>query len=307
MISLKELNSFNKEKIVFYFVSPHIKNLKTLKAIHRSGLQYKTVYLYHEPITKEVKKNLYKDRGFSFSTLKYVFGLSLFNGKRLVKKFDYIILPSTNAQDIFEKDNTLKKYPHSILHLLFLSEDNYGKSEKRYFSYIGTVANDHGFSEFIDYLLNDSASCDLPILIATSSTLDEKIISNLKSKFNENIMIYHGTFLSNELISDLYDQTKVLWLGYKHSAQSGVLPMSYMHGTPVVCSDIPSFKEFAIPGINCEYINIFDSVSINDAVNQISQSLEKYKTNCISTYNKYFNPKTRCSDVIELFNKITKS
>ena len=306
IISSKSLRKC-KDKIVFFFVSPNTNNIKTVKLIEKSFPKAKTVYLYHEPMNKAVKKGLIKDRGFSFKTIKYIFGLSYFNGRPLLKHFDYVILPSKNANTIFESDKSLKKKRHSIIHLLFKSNPQKKLGKKYSLSYIGTAANNHGFAEFIQFLLSKHYSNSDKVLIATSSKLDTKIIEQLNSKFGNNIEIHHGSFMSDGEISQYYIQTKVLWLGYKHSAQSGVLPMSFMYGVPVVCSNIDAFSEFAEEGINCEFININDCSSVSESIHRIWNSYEKYENGCLETYNKFFNPEFNKELVIETFNNICEN
>jgi len=306
-ISLNDLKN-DRDNIVFFFVSPNINNIKTIKKIKRSIKDAKFIYLYHEPINATVKRELIKDRGFSIKTIKFIVGLSLFNGKRLIKEFDHVVLPSKNANDIYEKVRFFRKKSHSIIHLQFLSHSLSSSSNNRYFlSYIGTIAENHGFEEFVNYLLSSSVPGDLKVLIATSSVLDEDVVKKLINKFGERITIQHGSFMSDETISEYYQKTKILWLGYKHSAQSGVLPMSFMYGTPVICSKISSFNEFAKDGINCEYIDIQNHNSINNAIDKILESFEKYQNGCADTYNVFFNPINNTEKIMRVFLDLSKN
>lgn len=301
-----ESETLKKNDVVFFFVSPNINNSKTFKKIKRILPSSKSIYLYHEPITRGVAKELIKDRGFTFKTIKYIFGLFTFNGYSLCKRFDHIILPSKNAEMIFEESKKFKKLSHSVIHLLFNNNENCLNFEREYFSYIGTIANNHGFYEFVNYLLKHDLKYRQKILIATSSKLEASLIESLKAKYGDRIKIHQGSFMTDEFINQLYRKTSVLWLGYKHSAQSGVLPMAFMNGTPIICSDIPSFKEFAINNYNCEYVDIFNYESIDNGIDAISSSFSKYQANCIETYNKFFNPNKKEGIVLELFNKISK-
>ena len=304
LANLDQLNLLNCKEVVFFFVSPNVNNIKTIKTINKKMPESKSVYLYHEPINRQVCKEIFKDRGFSFKTLKYVFGLKLFNGKRLVRKFDHIILPSLNSNSIYESCRFFKKTSHSIIHLLFSKKENKCIEERVFISYIGTIANNHGFFEFINYLMSDKTLPNASFLIATSSALDDRIRSSLINKFGEKIVIYSGSFMSDDFISKLYNQTKVLWLGYKHSAQSGVLPMAFMNGTPIICSEIPAFNEFVQNGINCELINIDDYDSINRGIDKITKNFNSYHKGCIDSYFSFFNPKANEDKVLSTFKNL---
>lgn len=302
-ISLSKLKNI-KDDLTFFFVSPNINNIKTLKTIKKQLPRAKTVYLYHEPINRQVRKELLHDRGFSFGTIKYIIGLSLYNGKKLIKLFDKIILPSKNANDIYEQDSLFRKTNHEIIHLLFKDDVKKNEEEREFLSYIGTVANNHGFPEFVDFLLKMETPKDLNVCIATSSQINQETITLLKTKFNDKITIFSGSFMSDEVISKLYKQTKVLWLGYKHSAQSGVLPMAFMYGTPIICSDIPSFKEFTKIGVNCEIVDINNCSSIEQGIETIAKNFNKYHDGCIKTYNEFFNPKAKYDIVLKVFKNL---
>ena len=307
-ISIEQLNVQKDRDILFFFVSPHIDNIKTIKAIRKRIEEAKIIYLYHEPMTKQMSREILQDRGFSLRSLKYIFGLSYFNGRRLIKKTDYVILPSNNANTIYEKDRVFKKHPHSVIHLLFERNFNFENKPRNYFSYIGTIANNHGFFEFVKYLLEtDRIQNNLRALIATSSKIDDEIVQKLIDKYGNQIVLKHGSFLSDEEIAKMYSETMVLWLGYKHSSQSGVLPMAFMYGAPALCSNIDSFKEFAVEGKNSEYVDIEKKSSIDDAIDKIQSNFEKYRLGCLDTYEVFFNHSNKSEQVVELFTKIAKS
>jgi glycosyltransferase involved in cell wall biosynthesis len=53
----------------------------------------------------------------------------------------------------------------------------------------------------------------------------------------------------NEDIPDLISSSHYLVLPYQDGAQSGVLPMAYRYGTPVITSDIDAFRDAVVDGI----------------------------------------------------------
>ena len=298
-ISFKGIDK--KTKYLYFFVSPSTQNLRLIKKIKKQNPVSKFVYLYHEPLTN--LKTITKDYGLKLRSIILYFGLLFFNGPRLVRKFDYIIMPSQNSLNLYEKKRKNLKIAHGMQHLLF-DKPVVVDLKREYVSYIGTVAMNHGFNNFVEFALSNNLPKNINFLIATSSNVDEEICKRLKETLKERIEIKQGNFLSDEEMAIAYSKTAVLWLGYTNSAQSGVLPMSLSFGTPSVFSNIAAFNEFLNDKIEGRLIDIDNKTEIENAMTDIIENFDKYSLNCLQKFDDNFWFKTQSPFILDSFNKI---
>jgi hypothetical protein len=196
------------------------------------------VYVYHEPYTSFAS---YRAAGFSrFKAIK-VTGISLVN-RILCGLSHKIILPSERAYNALP---AARGNPERFakLNLLFSDEAQPEQITKKrsFISYIGTIAEDHAFEEFVN-LMHTSISNERlfphKFLIATRSKIPERLSLLVEYGIKSGrLLVQSGTPMSNEMINNFYSKSYVVWNAYKRSMQSGVLPKAYMFGTPVLMSE----------------------------------------------------------------------
>jgi len=215
------------------FTFPSEKNLSEIKYLKRK-LNSKVIYIFHEPLEKI---SVYRKAGFS---IKKLLKLAIINeiSALTVKWADIILLPSRKALDLYEAN---KKYKNNNKHYMPLMYDDERQEKnsllsRKYFSYIGTIAPDHSFNEFIEfvnYAIMEKWLEELNFLIATKSTI-EKTDKIVKLIDTGRLTIVEGTPLSNEQINSYYVSSFVVWNAYERTTQSGVLAKSFMFGTPAI-------------------------------------------------------------------------
>ncbi|MDI9504340.1 MAG: hypothetical protein QM205_05340 [Bacillota bacterium] len=66
--------------------------------------------------------------------------------------------------------------------------------------------------------------------------------------------------MSFEEIENFYQQSYCVWLFYKDSTQSGVLPMCYKNGSAVLSSNAPGLVQNIVDGVTGY---IFEKYSVN--------------------------------------------
>jgi len=295
------LSDFEKETnpSIFIIVSPSKSNISIVKAIKRNNKCNKVIYIFHEPVSFSI---LIADHGFKLRTLLYGLGLNYFNGPKLINRCDYIILPSNKALQLYEKNKKFK-VKHSQLNLMFLQQKKGAEVlERHYFSYIGTVATNHGFDSYVEFLLSDFCPSSQKVMLATNSSVDRMLLNKLRDKFGKNAKLFTGQFISEEEMRICYKETLALWLGYANSTQSGILPMAYMFGTPILFSPIDSFKEFAENFITGYEIKPGDFVSISRGLGFIKNNVEMLSLNCVSRYNRFFNPENKEKELLDVLS-----
>jgi len=252
-----------------------------LKFLTRSSI----VYIYHEPLGDFQS---YKKAGFSsFKTI--IIYLKGFVSFLIAKLSDRLFFPSNNSYNQFLANST--GYPAkniSLVNLLF-NDESEGEFEtkllgREYISYIGTIAEDHAFDEFLRfalYALNHNWFKKYKFLIATKSHISNDQLRGL-GKFIEagRLHIQSGQPLSNQNINLFYKNSLVVWNAYRRSMQSGVLPKAYMFGTPIIVSsaNISEFFDDYIHGVIVSDKYLVQEIKL--AIEDVITNFEYYSSNC---------------------------
>jgi len=211
------------------FLFPSIRNVLLIRSLKRDGT--KVVYVFHEPLAP---MGTYRDAGFSYFYLAKLWVANRVSAYT-VKKSDSILLPSRRAVSMYESNALYRNPNYHYLPLMFDDErgSNFENVERKYFSYIGTVAADHSFGEylrFVQWAVSGGHLSGLVFMIATKSDFDiPKELHN-----SDRVKILSGKPLSNEEINDCYASSFAVWNAYARTTQSGVLAKSFMFGTPVI-------------------------------------------------------------------------
>ena len=96
---------------------------------------------------------VYRKAGFS---IKYLAKLWVIDhvSALTVKWSDFILIPSRKAIKYYEENSLYKNKKYFYLPLMYSDEykENNAKVPRQFFSYIGTVAADHSFSEYLNFV-----------------------------------------------------------------------------------------------------------------------------------------------------------
>lgn len=248
------------------------------------------VYVYHEPYTSFAS---YREAGFSRVKVLKITAISIVNWL-LCGLSHKIILPSSRAYQAMPLAHT-NTTRYAKINLLFSDEaqpEQINKS-RSFISYIGTIADDHAFKEFV-HLMHESISAGaLPgysFLIATRSSIPEEMSSIIeRGILSGRLMVQSGTPMTNEQINGFYAQSHLVWNAYKRSMQSGVLPKAYMFGTPVLMSTANQ-NEYFEDGVHGVLISDHYSVDeFENAVVRLESSWTVISRNCRNYYLQNFD------------------
>lgn len=229
----------------------------------------------------------------------------------LCKKADKVIICSKYAS------NNCKKYMRSIFKktvvvpLLFMNDyDDNENVERKYFSMVGTYAISHGSDVFLEFIKKTYMNgLKMYFQIATRSDITN-ILSDPVYKQMESeglLLVQQGRPLTEREICNAYRRSYVVWNGYRRSTQSGVLPNSYMQGTPVIATHLLSFEEFVKPGVTGVFINSFEYDDIHFAVSKIMNSEEYLNKNCRDFFMSNFYYASQVNTFCEIMKSINKS
>jgi hypothetical protein len=247
------------------------------------------VYVNHEPYTSI---RSYRESGFGVRKSVRIALVGLV-GSLLAWLSHKVILPSARALVRFEETNYLKK-PCAKINLMFDDESTPQllESKRLYVSYIGTIAEDHAFDDFVrfmDYVSNSSIGGDVRFLIATKSDIPPDCLSTIeRCERRGTVKVVCGAPLSNTEINRHFSSSLVVWNAYRRSMQSGVLAKAYMFGTPVLTS-AASPSEFFVANVTGQQISAdYDPSEILAAIETISRNFNAYSVACRRYFLEHF-------------------
>lgn len=290
---------------VFWFPS-----LKNIIEIIRLKFFYKAqvFYVYHEPF--DSLKNYY-NANFSLKKIAKICFVNLVNIP-VVFLSHKIVLPSKSALAMYEEKYTLLNKNYALIPLLFDDEApaKIEVSTKKYISYIGTIAADHAFDRFVDFVydaLKNNWFPETSFLIAVSSKLserDQKILGPYLQ--SDRLVIRDGKRMTNAEINQHYQDSLVVWNAYHRSMQSGVLPKAYMFGAPVIvlARNANEFIENYKTGVLIN--DNKNTVEIKTAILEILSKKEFYFENCRKKFAENFYYKNKIDDYLSLLDNKPK-
>ena len=252
----------------------------------------RVVYVFHEPYTSY---RSYRTSGFSRLKTFKVYLIHLISSAT-VWFSDAVILPSKNALEAFTLRYGETGKSIQVVPLMFDDEaavDVPALAERRFISYIGTVAEDHAFDRFVDFAeqaVKAGLVGGLRFLLATRSVLDAETERRLAPFVASGQMqIQSGRPLSNAEINAAFASSAVVWNAYRRSMQSGVLPKAYMFGTPVLVSDANTSEFFENGQHGVQVSTSYDPAELAAAVATITGDFERFSAACREAFFQHFH------------------
>ncbi len=284
---------------VFWF--PSVRNILE---VLRLRLLYKScvIYIYHEPFDSIL--NYYRS-GFRIKKILKICLINLVNIPVILLS-NRIVLPSAKALKLYQRKYTLLNRQYSMLPLLF--DDEAGAlpemDDKTCFSYIGTIAADHAFDQFVrfaDHSVRLNSFPGLEFLIATRNEIPGKEMEILKPHIaSGKVTVRSGHAMTNGEINVHYKKSLIVWNAYNRSMQSGVLPKAYMFGAAVI----------TISGNENEFFDNHETgVAISDnrnleetgnAVSEILNNRDHFIRNCRKKFLATFYYKSNIMEFMKL-------
>lgn len=248
------------------------------------------IYVYHEPYTSFAS---YRKAGFSRMKASKVTAISLVNWV-ICSLSHKIILPSARAYTALPEAKTNTER-YAKINLLFSDEAHPDQliKTRTYISYIGTIAEDHAFEEFVRLMhvcIINKRLTPFKFLIATRSQIPEKFSAVIEQGvLSGRLVVQSGTPMTNDQINDFYAQSYVIWNAYKRSMQSGVLPKAYMFGTPVLMS-ISNQSEYFEEGVHGALISDqYSNAEFEDAISKMQLKWPALSENCRAFFLQNFD------------------
>lgn len=265
------------------FLFPSQRNLPLIWKLKRKNT--KLVYIFHEPLAP---MEVYRKAGFSRKYLAKLWVIDHISAIT-VKWCDYILVPSRKAVKYYEENIRYKNKNYHYLPLMYCDEreERYTRIPRLYFSYIGAVAADHSFLEYLEFVewavINNKLE-NISFLIGTKSEFEiPKVLKN-----SNRVCIYKGKPMTDEEINTYYSSSIAVWNAYARTTQSGVLAKSFMFGTPAIVLRV-NLNEFTHDNQNVVAIDDnTDKEQIAEAVEKIYENFDVFSTESRKEFERSF-------------------
>lgn len=285
------------------FMFPSLNNFWDILRL-RLGYKARIIYLLHEPF-----ESLIAFIKAGFSPVK-IFRISLIHlvNYLLVLMSDQIILPSSCALSAYEHYYSHLRKEHTLLPLLFEDEAEVVPSriERKYISYIGTIAEDHAFDQFASFAIRAIEANwfpDCTFLVATRSTLPERERCRLLPHIQSGrVVVHEGVPMTNDTINAFFRASVVIWNAYRRSMQSGILPKAYMFGTPVLVSPMNASEFFEDHRHGILIAQDYDPGTTRIAVTEILDDFDSYSTQCREKFVSTFHYINVCQNFLNFIH-----
>lgn len=269
---------FNKsdayKHVVFY--NTHPLNIVIANYIKKQKASKSILYL-HDPFKS--------DKSY-YSKVKIISILLAELIQKLTAKYvDYVISPSEYSYELFNKNYKFYRKNRFIAPLLIPDQIDQNHVSKKYFSIVGGVHKATGHDDFIE-LVNyvGKKGINYNFLLITSSNV-LKYEKRLTREGKNKLTIINKKIIDDHEINNVIRESYAVFRFDKEVTQSGVIPVSFMNGTPVIAREIQGLKQHIIHGYN-GYLVPFH-FSPEDIINAMSLVINNYDKLSINARNSY--------------------
>ncbi len=258
----------------------------------------RAIYL-HEPAKPD--KAVYGWKG------KFLFEMVELSQKLTVANCTDVLLPSPVAVELFRK--YFSTYHGRIHHTPLLIPDRPYKIElkRKYFSMVGRF----NFSKRLDVLVNVANYVaergeDFQFQVVTASNIDE-YVRRLTPTAKAKVRITNHSKISDEEISQAMAQSFAVLCLHPMVTQSGVVPVAFMNGTPVIARSSPGFTQVIKHGSNGWLVG--DCFSVDEligAMKSVMNNFDSLSANARQTYLDLFAGRNWEKNYAWLLESLTK-
>lgn len=235
--TIKQLKTCEPE-LVFYTDS----SIMSMRVLIHSGLEKRSVVVMHD-VYPHVTRERLKTRLVNYTADRLAYSAC--------KKCLEILLLSESCRNEYKK-----RYPNLAEKTLLMRLGAHVPSKgdclpaeladiRDYYLFFGRIDQYKGIEMLLKAFQNYRKSDARKLVIAGAGEFSEHEKALLK-ELPEVILIHR--FLDDGEIGPLYENTRAVVLPYIEASQSGVLPIAYHYGKPVIVSKLPGLVENVLDG-----------------------------------------------------------
>ena len=265
IIFQKILRKHNPDVIVF--VMWHPLNYFLARIARKVSPCSQILIWLHEPC--KVDKSAYKEKALAYRIIEYIQQI-------LLPLTDVVILHSNRALAAFRFRYPDYKGKMRIIPLLFRDEYNAKSLNSRVFdiTFIGNAAKSKGIDNFFDLARkNQELNLGLRLQIVTSSKIDV-YLNELNCEGGKFLKVVRKSRVSDEEIREACAESFTVCAFYKEVTQSGVIPVAFMCGTPVIGTNIEGLNECIIDKFNGSLLP--ENFSYKDVISALTYAKENF-------------------------------
>ncbi len=219
--------------------------------------------------------------------------------KNTVRYVDHVISPSEYSSQLFKRHYPKFKGETHIAPLIVPDQGFLKNKKRRYFSIVGGIHSATGHDTFVK-LLNFAAEKELDYDFALiSSSNISRYYKMLISKARKTLNVINRNIIADSEINKIVRESYAVFRFDREVTQSGVIPVAYMNGTPVIVRDIPGLRQHVkhrqngyVVSYNCSPEDILEAMSF--VKQNFSQLSENARTSYEITWSdrnwdKYYN------------------
>ena len=200
------------------------------------------------------------------------------------KQIDWIVTCSPNSKNVYSKLYPSQKDKVYMLPLGPHMPDRTTicpteiKNLSDYFMFFGRIDKYKG----IDVLLHSFSKWKgtRKLVIAGGGSLQPE---EIKMANKDSRVILINRFIKDEEMPYLFKNARAIVLPYKDATQSGILPIAYMCGKPVICSNVIGIAQFVVnnsTGFICnndnDYIAAYSNIEDNNILKEMASNARQY-------------------------------
>lgn len=285
---------------VAVFLFPSLHNIPLIRKLRKSHTG--VFYIFHEPLAS---LKHYREAGFSYLSLAKLWVIDHVSALTL-KWSDTVLLPSHKAVRYYKANRHYRNSNAHYMPLMFDDEaTDMPDTPKRYISYIGTIAADHSFDDFVGFVETAVSQNWLEgyrFLIATKSdfTVPGWMMESGR------VDVQKGRPLTDAEINSYYAATAVVWNAYARTTQSGVLAKAYMFGTPAIVLR-KNLNEYMIDSVTvCSITSTASVTEIKKGMEAIIERLPEFSSACRDFFLTRFFYRQYNGEMKKLLTNITE-
>lgn len=255
------------------------KSVKKIITFHDGGL-------FHKSSDKSLKITIHNK-------------LESFYSKRAGNKTNHVLLLSKHSMN-----NIINKNPKFSSKAIMMNLGAHIPNVKpvnpkecpfvNYLLFFGRIDEYKGLEKFIQ-IFNQS-KLDIYFVIAGNGTLLDYAYEDIK---NNHKIIFINRYISDSEMVSLFSNSKACVLPYIEATQSGIIPIAYYYGKPVITSNVEGLTQFVLDkktgficGCDDDYIK---------SLNVIFSDENYYKeisANCVEYYKANLDMKTNLENML---------
>lgn len=274
----------NKPRLVL-FVMWHPLNVILAKIVKNLYPQCHACTWMHEPY--KLDKSEYRNKIIAFKIIEYLQEL-------LLKYLDTVILHSRLAFEGFNIRYPSYRGKTKIIPLLF--RDTFVKElpcpRVFDFTFIGFAVKPKGIDTFFAIVKkNMELNLGLKFQIVTSSNI-KKYLRKLDKNWGNCLEVFSENNIGDNEIRRAYSRSYIVSALYKDTTQSAVVPLAFMHATPVLATDIAGLRECVKDKVNGVILQKnFTEENVIQAIRYIKENFSDLSKNARASFEETWSDK----------------